>query len=285
MFTVAGPPTLWTDTIAGHLIKHGEEVPVAKLNRRLFSVAMAVLVGTVGTATPAHAGEEVVIESVVSVVEEADGTISELTFTPAPDVTPAELAETLTASGVPNVEVRTETADSETAVQAAACKVGTATTWPSSATCFVRWPTKGQARPIVDFLDWTSAAWPVGRATTEWNKVSGIDSIRRTPAGGCRSIANCVDINSANYGKTGWIGKTYRQLNSAGTYHLNVSIYLNDYYADTETTRWTAACHEMGHALGLDHNASTGSCMYWQKVAGMSKYPSANDRALIERYY
>jgi Matrixin len=257
------------------------EVPVATRNRRLIPVALAVLTAALGIATPAHA-EEGTVETVVSITENADGTTTERIFTPAPDVTPTELAQSLTASGVPNVVVRTE---SEIEVQAAACKTGTARTWPSSATCFVRWAKKGQPRPIIHFLDRTSAAWPVGRAVTEWNKVSGIDSIRRTPAGGCLSSAHCVEVVSANYGKTGWIGETWRHLNDAATYHTNVAVYLNDYYADNETERWIASCHELGHALGLDHNTSKGSCMYEQLVSGMSKYPSANDRALIERFY
>lgn len=257
---------------------------MATRNRRVFSVAMAVLAATVGIATPARAAEDVV-ETVVSVATNADGTITERIFTPAPDVTPAALARTLTAKGLPNVVVRTETAEGEIQVRAAACKTGTATTWPSSATCFVKWAKKGQPRPIIHFLDRTSAAWPVGRAVTEWNKVSGIDSIRRTPAGGCLSTAHCVEVVSANYGDTGWVGETWRHLNGAATYHTDVAIYLNDYYVHNETDRWIASCHELGHALGLNHNTSTGSCMYGRKVAGMSKYPSANDRALIERFY
>lgn len=253
-------------------------------NRRLFSVAMAVLATTVGIAAPAHAAEAVV-ETVVSVVENADGTVTERIFTPAPDVTPAALARSLAAGGVSNVVVRTEAVPDEIQVQAAACRTGTATTWPSTATCFVKWAKKGQPRPIIHFLDRTSAAWPIGRAVTEWNKVSGIDSIRRTPAGGCLSTAHCVEVVSANYGRTGWVGETWRHLNAARTYHTDVAIYLNDHYVNTETERWIASCHELGHALGLNHNTSKGSCLYGSLEAGMSKYPSANDRALIERFY
>jgi hypothetical protein len=251
-------------------------------NRRLVAAAIAILAATVGIATPAHADETEALAEVSSIAANADGTFTKRIFTPAPDVTPTELARMLTESGVPNVVVRTE---SEVSAQAAACALGTARTWPSSATCFVRWAYKGQPRPILHFLDRTSAAWPVGRAATEWNTVSGIDSIRRTPAAGCLSSAHCVDMVSANYGNTGWAGETHVHLNDAQTYATNAAVYLNDYYANNETERWTVACHEMGHVLGLGHNTSTGSCLYYKLTAGMSKYPNANDKALIERYY
>lgn len=251
-------------------------------NRTFIAAAIAVLAGTIGIATPAHADETEAFAEVSSVTVNADGTVTKRIFTPAPDVTPTELARMLTESGVPNVVVRTE---GDISAQAAACSLGTARTWPTSTTCFWRWAYKGQPRPILHFLDRTSAAWPVGRAATEWNTVSGIDSIRRTPSAGCLSSAHCIDMVSANYGNTGWVGETWVRWNAAETYATSAAIYLNDYHANTETEKWTAACHEMGHALGLDHNTSTGSCMYGKLVAGMSKYPNANDKALLERYY
>lgn len=247
--------------------------------------AVVALTAVIGVAAPAQAEDDVAdmeFVSVVSTTENADGTVLERVFLPAPDVTPADLAVTLAASGVPNVSVRT---DGDVTAQVAACKQGTARTWPSSATCFVKWAKKGAVRPTIHFLDRTSAAWPVGRAVTEWNKTSGIDSIRRTPSAGCGSNAHCVEVVSANYGKSGWMGETWRHLNAAQTYHTDVAVYLNDYYHNNETVRWETACHELGHVLGLHHNTSKNSCLYAEGAPGVSKYPSANDRALITRFY
>lgn len=219
--------------------------------------------------------------SVVSIEREADGTVIETTYTPAPDITTTDLAGRLTASGAPNVSIRRE---GDVSAQAAACSLGTARTWPSSATCFVRWSKNGAVRPVIDFVDHSSSKWPVGRAVTEWNKTSGIDSIYRPASSGCDGApTHCVSVTSGNYGDTGWVGLTSRSLNSAQTYYTSANVKLNDYYGGTEAEHWNGACHELGHVLGLDHNTSTGSCLYYVRTS--QKYPHADDRKLLERYY
>ncbi|WP_165942560.1 matrixin family metalloprotease [Micromonospora sp. KC721] len=245
---------------------------------------LAALAMALGTATPASAddGAGGAHADVLSITENADGTVVERLFRPAPGVTPAQLAQLLTESGVPNVVIRE---DDDITAQAAACKQGTARTWASSATCFVKWAKKGNPRPVIHFLDRSSAKWPVGRAVTEWNKASGIDSIYRAPSAGCASSAHCVEVVSANYGASGWMGETVRHLNAARTYHTHVSVYLNDHYHNNESVRWETSCHELGHVLGLGHNTSKSSCLYAYGASDVSKYPNSDDRALITRFY
>jgi hypothetical protein len=262
-------------------------LPVTLNSKR--RLAVAVLAGavciavTTVAAVPAHA-EEAQWEAgaaVVSTEQHDDGTVTETIYTPAEDLSPAALAAHLTATGVANVRVRTE---DEVSAQAAACKNGTARTWPSTATCFVKWSKNGAARPVIDFVDYSGTDWPVGRAVTEWNKTSGIDSIYRTAGAGCDGApAHCVNVYSGNYGRTGWVGLATRTLNAAQTYHKKVSVKFNTYYTSNAAQRWNVACHELGHALGLHHNLSTSSCLYYKQSA--VKYPTGQDRALLERFY
>ncbi|HCT75590.1 MAG TPA: hypothetical protein DGT23_03145 [Micromonosporaceae bacterium] len=221
--------------------------------------------------------------TVTSIQPNSDGTITETTYTPAGAVTPDQLAQKLRASGVQNVSVRKS---GEFTTMAAACSYGTARTWPSSATCFVKWSKNGAVRPIIDFVDHSGASWPVGRAVTKWNETSGIDSIYRPKSSGCDGApAHCVNVYSGNYGDNGWYGLTSRTLNSAGTYYTGASVKLNDYYGGSETEKWSSACHELGHVLGLDHNTSNTSCLYTPRSPSRSKYPNGNDFTLLERYY
>jgi hypothetical protein len=219
--------------------------------------------------------------SVTSTVYNADGTITETVYTPAPGVTSADLAQNLKASGVANLAVKNE---GDVTALAASCSLGTARTWASSATCFVRWSYNGAVRPIIDFVDHSGASWPVGRAVTKWNETSGIDSIYRPASSGCDGApTHCVNVYSKNYGATGWTGLTSRTLYAAQTYYTNATTELNDYYGGTETQKWNTACHELGHVLGLDHNISTTSCLYYARIS--TKYPNADDFNLLERYY
>jgi hypothetical protein len=212
---------------------------------------------------------------VTSTVQNADGTITETIYDPAPGVTPTQLAQNLRASGLGNVTV-----------QDAACTNGSAVTWPSDATCFVRWSYNGAVRPIINFVDHSSSAWPVGRAVTVWNKTSGIDSIYRTATTGCDGApVHCVHVYSADYGANGSQAETNRTFNAAHTYYASATVKLNNHYSGSETTNWSTACHELGHVLGLGHNTSTSSCTYYMGVSNRSKYPLGNDYDLLERYY
>jgi predicted Zn-dependent protease len=93
-----------------------------------------------------------------------------------------------------------------------------------------------------------------------------------------------VNVYSGNYGNNGWVGLTARTLNPAQTYYASASVKLNDYYGGaTEALHWNPACHELGHVLGLGHNASSASCMYYMQSS--NKYPTSDDRNLLQRYY
>jgi hypothetical protein len=231
----------------------------------------------VATAAVAESGE------VTSTVVNADGTITETIYSPAPGVSSDQLAQKLTASGVANVSIKSAGGIS---TMAAACTLGSATTWPSSATCFVRWSYNGAVRPIINFVDHSGASWPVGRAVTKWNETSGIDSIYRTASNGCDGApVHCVHVYSGNYGDNGWYGLTTRTLNAANTYFSTAKVELNDYYGGSETEKWSSACHELGHVLGLGHSTANSSCLYTPRSPSRSKYPNADNYNLVERYY
>jgi hypothetical protein len=252
--------------------------------KRLFPIGIVAATLVVVGLGPvgAYADEPTVVTGsgaeVTSTVVNADGTITETIYTPAPGVSAAELALTLQASGV------AATVNDDLSATAAACAHGTARTWPSGATCFVRWSYNGAVRPIIDFVDQSGASWPVGRAVTNWNQTSGIDSIYRTSSAGCDGApAHCVHIYSYNYGAVGWTGSTSRTLNAAGTYYTQAVAELNDYYGGTTAEKWNTACHEMGHILGLHHNTSTSSCLYYARTS--HETPNADDYNLLESYY
>ncbi|GAA1383951.1 hypothetical protein GCM10009661_64520 [Catellatospora chokoriensis] len=256
-------------------------------SKRRISLALTAAAATVTAiaAVPAHAAPAPSNERVVTVERAADGTLTETIYQVAPGFTGADLANNLRARGASGVAVLSgEQASGDVVAAVAACSSGSARTWPSSATCFVRWSYNGAVRPVIDFVDHSGASWPVGRAVTEWNETSGIDSIYRPASSGCDGApAHCVHVYSSNYGATGWTGSTSRTFNAANTYYASASVKLNDYYGGTEAQKWNTACHELGHVLGLDHNTGTESCLYSSRTS--TKYPDADDYNLIERYY
>lgn len=242
--------------------------------------AFVVAAGAVAPATAAVAAPAAG-SPVISVQRNADGTVTETTYTPAPGVSSTELASRLKSRGVAGVTVGKS---ASVAAAVAACTNGTARTWPTANACFARWTYNGHTRPQMVFRDRSNDLWPVGRAVTQWNDVSGIDSLYRDFSTGCpSSTVHCVIIYNASYGDTGWVGQTTRTLNAAQTYYTGAYIALNESYGGTEAQRWNTACHEIGHVLGLGHNTSTSSCLYASRTS--QRYPLTNDKTLVERYY
>lgn len=110
-------------------------------------------------------------------------------------------------------------------------------------------------------------------ASTQWSTAKNITFISTngtTTADYCDPVYGTVQVCSANYGATGWLG--YATVYANGTEIMMGTVQLNDYYFSSgryNTSAWRAmtACQEIGHTLGLAHNNTTrtdinkGSCM------------------------
>jgi hypothetical protein len=64
-------------------------------------------------------------------------------------------------------------------------------------------------------------------------------------------------------------------------------IKLNDSTIASGNVHWhrETTCHEMGHALGLDHNLFQSSCLYFQHTSSRSDIPGNGDWRMLESIY
>lgn len=218
---------------------------------------------------------------VSTVTVNADGTRSVTQYDAAPGVSDAQLLQELQAAGA----VGTTGSSVSPLVSSTACSWGTARTIQCPP---AHWANNGHAHPQVYFVDHTGSAWPVDQATYTWNQAQGIDSLYTW--GSCPGYGgtHCVNVNDANYGATGWVGLTTYQLGSNNNFvDGKVFVRLNDYpYGVNAAGHRQAACHEQGHALGMGHNTSTSSCLYFQITnATGSQRPNNDDFSLIAGVY
>ncbi|MEV6108891.1 reprolysin-like metallopeptidase [Streptomyces sp. NPDC051940] len=253
----------------------------------LLGIAASLAGVSATAAAPAKAAPAAAQDShqldVFTVEKTAKGGLKTTLYTPAPGVSPEQVAAKLSASGVPGVQVGDASAvgASGDVSTLAACSYGTARTWGCP---MKRWSYSGHSHPQIYFLDHSGDGWPLSDAVPVWNETEGIDSWYRWYTGGCPgSSYHCVNVYSGNYGGTGWVGQTSRTLNADGTYITGASIKFNDYYSGTYTRNRNTACHEAGHVLGLDHNTSTSSCLYYS--SGTATRPLGDDFNLLETYY
>ncbi|MFE7075156.1 hypothetical protein ACFU96_34190 [Streptomyces sp. NPDC057620] len=242
-------------------------------------VALAAPAGYAGSTTstaPAAAAAATDDHAVYVVQPQADGTTYTAIYTPAPGVTAEQLRTTLRQQGVRGVQG----ADSKNATVLARCApfVGTAAAW-----CNHKWDYGPFNDPQVYFLDHSGDTWPVTDARVDWYQAPGIDAYYRWYTAGCPGGGrHCVHVYSGSYG-TDWYGVTEASTSNGYFVDGTVTVKLNDQITpNTYAARRSVACHEMGHALGLEANNSTNSCM---SDPEFPQHPSSDDFAVLNQLY
>ena len=151
--------------------------------------------------------------------------------------------------------------------------------------------------------DNVSGLWDamLGTASSDWSKSSVLD----TPlvAGGtrpksCRPTTGRVEVCSARYGNTGWLGLA--QIWVSGKHITQGVVKNNDYYFGSSTYQYNntaemqhVICQEIGHTLGLDHQDESGislnTCMdYYHNTSASdtkSTHPNAHDYDELQTIY
>ncbi|MFJ8644837.1 hypothetical protein ACIRNI_01705 [Streptomyces sp. NPDC093546] len=247
------------------------------------TIVMA-LSAPVGQARPSAPAERATVrashdDAVYVVQPRADGTTYIAVYDPAPGVSADQLRAGLRRQGVRGVQ-DAGSPGGKAGIGTFGCApyVGTASAW-----CGAKWAYGPFNDPQVYFLDHTSDSWPVTDARVDWYQAPGIDAYYRWHTAGCPGGGrHCVHVYSGSYG-TDWYGVT--EANTSGGYFVDgsVTVKLNDQVTpNTYAARRSVACHEMGHALGLDHNGSTNSCL---SVPEFPQHPSSDDFGVLNLLY
>ncbi|HYP47327.1 MAG TPA: hypothetical protein VEQ61_01705 [Thermoleophilaceae bacterium] len=79
-----------------------------------------------------------------------------------------------------------------------------------------------------------------------------------TRAGGLAS--NEVELHDSAYGLNGWVGEATLNSIDAQGHNRDATIRLNESYSLSQSEKHATINHEVGHALGLDHQAGTVMC-------------------------
>jgi hypothetical protein len=143
------------------------------------------------------------------------------------------------------------------------------------------WPAASAgSQRSVEFVDHTGWSWPVHAAARNWSVVSDVGYV---PVPQCTPGAPCVQVYEGYYGATGWNGETLASPGLMHTFAAPVTVELNDSYPGSYSQHLGTACHELGHALGLDHSPRQSSCMAPSAGAATPDATDLNDLALLYR--
>lgn len=244
------------------------------------AVPVVAIAGETGSTDPAPAVEEAGEGHVFALTRSADGSVTTRSYLPAPGVSVTQLHRSLRAAGVTGLVDPASSEASSTVAAAPSCSYGTAR--PLNGCPPIGWARNGYLNPRIYFKDSSAAIWPAGRAATKWNESTHVRVERTT--GSCPGAGtHCVPVVSSNYGDTDWIGLTTYSYSDRKFRDGRVDIKFNDFYVRNENMGRAVACHELGHAIGLGHNTSKSSCMYYQVQSPPRMYPTSDDYNFIKK--
>lgn len=134
-------------------------------------------------------------------------------------------------------------------------------------------------------------------AANDWNSSSVLNTpivSGNTSPKSCRPTAGMVEVCSANYSNTGWLGVA--QIWVSGNHITQGTAKVNDYYHDNapyNSYSWkqVVMCQEIGHTYGLGHQNEdfstdlTTSCMEYTSEPAGNESPDNHDYQMLEDIY
>ena len=135
-------------------------------------------------------------------------------------------------------------------------------------------PAASGGKPAVYFVNSAGPAWPVRAAAAEWAAVATKVAVRYGPCPRpkpadvkCRLVREGTGLSDTNIGATTLLTHNVR--------------FNPDYAGLPYPQRLAATCHELGHALGVEHNDAADSCMNPEIGQGTSTRPGKRDVARL----
>jgi hypothetical protein len=140
-------------------------------------------------------------------------------------------------------------------------------------------------------------------ASSDWSQSSVLNTT--IVAGGtrpksCRATLGRVEVCSARYGNTGWLGVATIWLQSGTSHIVQGTVKNNDYYFGSSSYQYNntaemqhVICQEIGHTFGLDHQDESGislnTCMdYYHNTSATdtkSTHPNSHDYDELSTIY
>jgi hypothetical protein len=145
--------------------------------------------------------------------------------------------------------------------------------------------------------DNVSGPWDglLGTASSDWSQSNVLDTTivsGGTRPKSCRPTSGRVEVCSANYNNTGWLGVATIWLQAGSNHIVQGTVKNNDYYFGNSSYQYNntaemqhVICQEIGHTFGLDHQDESGislnTCMdYYHNTSAsdsQSTHPNKHD--------
>lgn len=153
------------------------------------------------------------------------------------------------------------------------------------------WSFDGINPVSVPVVNNTGPSWGghVETAVADWNASPVIEApLEYGNNSGCSFVTGTIQVCSADYGSTGWLGLATIALSNgkivAGTTKLNDAYFNQDRY-DTYSWRQLVTCQEIGHDYGLGHQDENFSTDDTTSCMDYTSWPDGNEHPDFHDYY
>ncbi len=148
-------------------------------------------------------------------------------------------------------------------------------------------PLLGWARNTVYVEDHTNASWQVHSTIEVLDDHSALNLVWVKK---CRAGVQCVRVRLGSLpgNQVGETAVTYTQRSGSHVMRITrADVVLDGGWgrATSAHNRRADVCHEVGHAVGLDHVKATDTCMHAVITGKTADHPSAATFALLRRLY
>lgn len=154
----------------------------------------------------------------------------------------------------------------------------------------VHWDTESQNQAWVNFVDFTTSAWPVYASHLDWEGASNQMGVHYKQPGTCNE--HCVWVGGTNQGSctgagdfTGITTVAYNKENghlAGGETNTRVRMNANCAGILGSFDRRAAVCHELGHAAGALRHQAASSCMHSPTTAAAAT-PDSHDTFVLNQ--
>lgn len=156
------------------------------------------------------------------------------------------------------------------------------------------WSDLGGTEAVMWFVDSTPAGWPVLLSASVWNRSPRILITWESADPPSQCPRHCVNVSlrpRSHFGGAycvNFAGDTHGPIGGAAHFTERVRVHFNNSCAnETRRQRRELACHELGHALGVDGRPRrTNSCMRVGRLdLPAEREPNAHDFEMLRRIY
>ena len=132
------------------------------------------------------------------------------------------------------------------------------------------------------YIENHAPGWPLASSVRDLSNGTGLTfkTVKK-----CREDVRCIRISSVANIPGNTIGRTHRARSGHQVHWANVKLENEWGNKRTQAQKANLVCHELGHAVGLEHTNRHDSCMWPNHWRTRPSHINKGERRLLQKWY